>query len=96
MSALKIVSQKTKFKLTAACPYCGADLTYIVTDWEKDGKLWKAQHVESSCDNEPDIENRKEWNDFIGQHSDMPYIHQMPVDEMALKKINDNYRFSIE
>ena len=38
----------------------------------------------------------RKWNDWMDQHSDMPYVNQLPVDERVKKWINERYRFDVK
>jgi len=94
---MKIVSENKEFKFKGLCPYCNGDLTYRVNGWERqeDG-TWKADSFDTvECSSEPNMDS-KEWEDWMNQHSDMPYVYQLPVDERVKKWINERYRFDIK
>lgn len=95
---MRIVDEYKKFKFKGLCPYCGGDLTYMATDWQKHpAKLfWKPIQLESQCSNEPEDMMSEEWNEWMQQHSDMPYVHQLPVDERVRRFIEVNYRFRLK
>ena len=93
---MEMVDSTHVFKFAKLCPYCDGDLHYQATEWADDGSgLWMAETIESTCSQEPDIFDNEEWEFWLQTHTDMPYVHQLPIDERVLKHINDNYRFYI-
>ena len=54
-----------------------------------------ADSFDMCCSTEPDMEDEDEWNDWFNNHSEMPYVHQLPVDESVKKFINSKYRFDV-
>ena len=81
----------------AVCPYCGKKLTAAFTGWEQtvDGS-WIANTVELDCEGEPDIESDTEaFDEWLGEHTYMPYVYWLPVTELVTKWINSKYRFKI-
>lgn len=94
--AFRIVHEDFVFKFKKLCPYCQADLHYVCTGWiQDDDGLWMADNIESICQHEPDDMESDEWNDWMNSHSEMPYVHQMPVDEKIKQHINKKYRFEL-
>ena len=93
---MRIVDSQKKFKFKKLCPYCGANMTYVATGWSKHPakQFWKADSVEGECHSEPDIDS-EEWDEWLRQHSDMPYVHQLPVDRQVRRFINSKFRFRI-
>jgi hypothetical protein len=92
----KLVKEDKEFKFKGLCPYCEGDLTYRANGWEQDeNNLWKADSFDMDCSTEPDIDS-DEWEDWFQQHSDMPYVYQLPVDEKVKAAINKNYRFLLD
>lgn len=92
-----VVPEDKRFIFEGMCPYCGGNLTYTCYGFEKDENgLWMADSFDMFCSTEPDMEDEDEWNDWFNNHSEMPYVLQMPVDEAAKKYINSKYRFSIK
>jgi hypothetical protein len=80
----------------AICPYCEGSLSAQVTGWtenESDSNLYIANEVDLTCSEEPDIEDRSDWDDFVDCHSDMPYVHWLPVRCTVEDWINNNFRF---
>jgi hypothetical protein len=93
---MKLVPENKEFTFKGLCPYCEGDLTYHVEGWEQeeDG-TWIADYIQSECSTMPGLTSRK-FNDWMNQHSDMPYVNQLPVDERVKKWINKRYRFDIK
>lgn len=90
----KPVPYDHKFFFPKKCPYCGGDLTYTATSWEKnDNEEWEADGFDSECSSEPDDIMSEEWSEWLRKHSDMPYVHQLPVDEEVKAIINKEYTF---
>ena len=90
-----IVPEDMEFKFKGLCPYCKGDLTYRCYGWEKDENgLWMADSFDMDCSTEPDMES-EEWEYWMDNHSEMPYVHQLPVDERVKKFINSKYRFNL-
>lgn len=95
-SSFRIVSDKKEFKFKCLCPYCGGDLTYRCDGWvEDDNGQWMVDSMTSECSTEPDIES-DEWEDWFSNHSDMPYVYQLPVDMRVQDWINERYRFALD
>ena len=83
-------------KRLGVCPYCGGVLQVTFTGWEQqaDGK-WLADELQVDCQTEPAMES-PEWDDWMKQHSEMPYVYQLPVDEKIKTWINRHFFFEIE
>jgi len=93
---MKTVKADQRFRFSGLCPYCGSDLIYTCTGWEQDdGGDWKAASIESDCAAMPDFED-EHWKRWERAHAEMPYVHQMPVDESVLRWINDRYIFDLD
>ena len=96
IGGFSIVPQDKEFKFKKLCPYCQGDLTYTANGWEQDDNgLWMADSFDMDCSTEPDMENEDEWNDWFNNHSDMPYVNQLPVDKRVKEFINSKYRFDV-
>ena len=96
IGGFSIVPQDKKFKFKKLCPYCKGDLTYTANEWEQDDNgLWMADSFDMDCSTVPDMEDEDEWNDWFNIHSEMPYVHQLPVDERVKEFINSKYRFDV-
>lgn len=94
--SFSIVSEDKEFKFKKLCPYCNGDLTYRCNGWEQDDNgLWMADSFDLECSTEPDMES-EEWEEWMQQHSDMPYVNQLPVDEKVKQYINGKYRFDVK
>lgn len=94
--AYKIVPADKEFKFRNLCPYCGGHLTYHAEGWEEDEDgLWWAYSLASECSNEPDIFS-EEWDEWLRIHSDMPYVHQLPVDNKVEEWLKERYRFQLD
>lgn len=92
-----MVSEDKEFKFKKLCPYCKCDLTYTANGWEQDDNgLWMAASFDMDCSTEPDMEDEDEWDDWFNNHSEMPYVHQLPVDEAVKEYINSKYRFTLK
>jgi hypothetical protein len=92
----KMVNENHKFKFKNLCPYCKGNLTYEANGWEQDDNgLWMADSFDMECSTEPEM-GSQEWEDWLSNHSEHPYIYQLPVDERVKEHINENYRFKIE
>jgi hypothetical protein len=90
-----LVKEDKEFKFKNICPYCSGDLTYVANGWEQDeNDFWKADCFDMECSSEPNVES-EEWEDWMRQHSDMPYVNQLPVDEKVKEYINSKYRFDV-
>lgn len=73
---MKIVNADKEFKFKKLCPYCGANMTYVATGWSKHPakEFWKVDNIEGECHSEPNIETEsEEWEEWMRQHSEMPY-----------------------
>jgi len=93
---MKIVSENKQFKFKGLCPYCGGNLTYVAFGWEQDENgLWAADSFDVECSTEPNMDS-EEWEDWMQQHSDMPYVNQLPVDKAVEAWIKERYRFNLE
>jgi hypothetical protein len=81
----------------AVCPYCDGTLTVYFEGWEqnKDGS-WSVDMIHTDCDSEPQDMKSIEWEGWLQQHSDMPYVYQLPVDERIKTWINRRFMFSFE
>lgn len=77
-----LVSEDKEFKFKNLCPYCKGNLTYRCNGWDIE------------CSTKPDMES-DDWEDWIHQHSEMPYVYQLPVDEKVKDFINKKYRFDL-
>lgn len=92
----KIVPETKEFKFRKLCPYCSGDLTYVAEGWESDDDgLYMADSFDAQCSNEPDIES-DEWEEWLRQHSDMPYVNWLPVNNQVQEWINERYRFDLK
>lgn len=93
---MELVSEEKKFTFKKLCPYCKANLTYVAEGWVQDDEgRWMADSLDVQCHNEPEIDS-EEWEEWLTAHSDMPYVHQFPVDKSALDWINERYRFKLD
>lgn len=91
----QVVETGKTFLKEGMCPYCGGDLEVYGYGWEIDETgLWVMVDFTSDCSTEPDTAtDYVAWLRWIVEHSDMPYIHQLPVDLEIGQWITDNYRF---
>lgn len=96
MSKFIIVKEDKEFRFKELCPYCKGDLIYQCSGWEQDNEgLWMVDSFDMECTSMPAMENQEEWEEWFKQHSDMPYVHQLPVDNLVKEYINKKYRFDI-
>lgn len=92
-----MVPEDKEFKFKKLCPYCQGDLTYTANGWEQDEDgLWMADSFDMECSSEPKDVLTEEWDEWLSQHSDMPYVNQLPVDEGVKNAINKKYRFEVK
>lgn len=95
--SFSIVPEDKEFKFKKLCPYCNGDLTYRCNGWEQDDNgLWMADSFDMECSSEPNMDEEDEWEEWMQQHSDMPYVNQLPVDEKVKRYINGKYRFDVK
>ena len=93
----ELVDEHKEFAFNNACPYCKCKLTYTVEGWEEDDNCqWMADSITSECSSEPDMEKEDEWEEWFSIHSQMPYVHQLPVDTKVKNWINSKYRFKLD
>lgn len=91
-----MVREDKEFKFRNLCPYCKGNLTYTCNGWEQDDNgLWMADSFDMDCSTEPDMSDEDEWEEWFKNHSEMPYVHQMPVDNAVKEFINKKYRFEL-
>lgn len=79
----------------AKCPYCDAAL-YIgeIDEWSEDEKgNITPDHIGIECVTEPSLRSKK-WEEWFRQHSDMPYVYWMPMEETVLNWLIDNFEFA--
>lgn len=97
MSALQLLPKDFVLDVpteVAVCPYCGAALSVQFEWWQlQDDGSWAAVEVHADCTAEPDIETG-EWTEWYQQHSQMPYVYQLPVDTKVGAWVNSYYRFN--
>jgi len=90
----ELVPEDKEFRFKKLCPYCKADLTYRANGWVQDEQgYWKADSFDMDCHSMPQNFKSVKWDDWMELHSQMPYVHQLPVDEAVKEKINSKYRF---
>lgn len=81
----------------AVCPYCDGTLTVQFEGWtQNEDQSWSVDLIHTDCDQEPANLGSDEWEGWIRQHSDMPYVYQLPVDERIKAWINKRFKFDIE
>jgi len=92
----KVVASDGEFIFPKLCPYCGGDLLYRGTGWIEDERgQWKVDMMDCECSTMPDFDD-EEWDDWMNNHSEMPYVHQLSVDQAVIKWINARYRFAVD
>jgi hypothetical protein len=96
-SSFQLVDEGKEFRFKKLCPYCKADLTYEAEGWvQDDNGQWMADSLDVKCHSEPDMEDGEAWEEWLRVHSEMPYVHQLPVDTQVLNWINERYRFKLD
>ena len=91
----KLVDDNKVFRFKNLCPYCKSDLVYRVTGWTQNpDNTWSADMIESECQSFPGYES-EDFEDWLSNHSIMPYVYQLPVDQQVKKYINERYRFKV-
>ena len=96
-SSLQVVDEHKEFVFNNACPYCKCRLTYVAEGWiEDDNGQWMADSFDMQCSSEPDMDKTDEWEEWLNIHSQMPYVHQLPVDTQVKNWINERYRFKLD
>jgi hypothetical protein len=80
----------------AICPYCDTKLTAQFTGWTEadDGSGWMADEVDWDCESEPDFDS-EEYDDWLDQHTEMPYVYRLPICQKIEKWVNERYRFDL-
>lgn len=79
------------------CPYCDTKLTVQFTAWTQDAtdETWYADSgLEVDCETEPDIES-DEFDEWLRQHTYMPYVFMLPVHKAIKAWLYENYRFKL-
>ncbi len=96
-SSFTIIAFNHQFKFKSLCPYCKGDLTYECDGWDEDDNgQWESDGSFSiDCSTEPDMDS-DDWEDWMQSHSEMPYVHQLPIDISVQKWINSRYRFRLD
>jgi hypothetical protein len=72
----------------AVCPYCNGKLWGNFYSWELNERgQWKADEIVLDCEDEETSEKN---------HSEMPYVYQLPVDTKVLAWVNDKHHFNLD
>ena len=86
----------------AVCPYCDADLIAQPTAWEqqKDG-TWAASESGIECTAEPELDEDipqtlQPWEDWLAEHSVMPYVYMLPVDLKVVAWMKKHFRWDCD
>lgn len=86
----------------AVCPYCGDRLMAQCEQWgQDDDGTWVADGLHLDCVSEPDLDDDDEaslekWNDWLDQHTYMPYVYWLPVDLKVTAWVNKHFRFKMD
>ena len=92
----QLVPSDKSFRFKNLCPYCKSDLIYQARAWSKSNfGMWLADEFDIDCVSMPDFEDSA-WRDWFNEHSQYPYIYQMPIDEQVKEFINKRYRFIMD
>ena len=84
------------------CPYCGGKLVAQFSGWSQDDDgSWLADCVELECDTQPELDEDLEggtdaWDEWVANHSVMPYVYWLPATMAVEKWINERYRFRMD
>lgn len=79
------------------CPYCESDLIAQPTAWEQlDDGTWCANESGIECTNQPDPDDEDAWDEWVQEHTDMPYVYWLPVDTKVLAWMRRQFRFDIQ
>lgn len=83
-------------KKLAVCPYCGGQLEVSIEGCtlQEDGK-WTADMLQVDCEAEPNMDSQ-EWRGWVKQHSEMPYVYMLPVEEKIKAWLNRHFFFDVE
>lgn len=83
----------------ATCPYCGQALKVSFDHWvqQEDGS-WAIEHAALDCVAEPDLDDEaaSDYDNWLAEHTYMPYVYWLPVDVLVTKWVNENYRFNVQ
>ncbi len=84
-------------KQLAVCPYCGARVTAFFEGWsQNEDGAWSADIMHLDCEGEPAELESDAWEGWLQQHSDMPYVYMLPVEERVRAWVNRHFVFEIE
>ena len=79
----------------AVCPYCKTPLHAQANGWiQRDDGTWQADTIDLDCETEPDIDG-PDWEDWFARHSDMPYVHMLPVQQKVVAWLADRFDFEM-
>jgi hypothetical protein len=82
-------------KEVAVCPYCKTPLHVQANGWtERDDGTWRADWIDWDCETEPDIDG-PDWEAWYESHSDMPYVHMLPVHDKLIAWMNEQFDFDM-
>lgn len=91
----KTVKSNQVFTIKNKCPYCGANLKGSADAWEqRDDGTWKATNLDINCVTMPDADS-EQWDHWVREHTNMPYIYWHPVIIRIENKINSLYNFEL-
>jgi len=77
------------------CPYCAGRIAVHFESWtRKDDGTWAAEWAKADCLTEPSERSRK-FDDWMKQHSYMPYVYWLPLEQALTRWVNKHYRFNI-
>lgn len=84
----------------AVCPYCGGKLVAQCEHWSQtDDGSWLAVHLELDCESEPELDDNDDaslerFDEWLAEHTYMPYVHMLPVETKVTAWVNKNYRWN--
>ncbi len=74
----------------AICPICDAEIVVEeISEWECGSG--KPVSISIDCVTEPDIDS-DEWPDWHNEHWSMPYVDWLPVENVVVRWIQENFR----
>ncbi|MFK7947488.1 MAG: hypothetical protein AB8G11_07860 [Saprospiraceae bacterium] len=94
---METVNAHQRFINKKSCPYCEGDLISSANSWiQKDNGNYEAMDIDVECCKEPDISNRKEWQNWYNDHNRFldAWENWHPIQDAILKSINEKYQFN--
>lgn len=78
------------------CPYCDGKISIHFESWTRNNDgTWSADFAKADCETEPSIGSGK-WEEWIKQHTYMPYVYWLPLETILTRWVNKHYRFDMD